>query len=123
MVEDDIDQLLSAHPEPIQELSREIVAAIQASVPDATVKVARGWHSLNFRHPRAGYVCGVFPHDDRVEVAFEAGALLSDPTAVLEAGSTSGKRVRYVRYRPGDAVEPAILDAFVQESVALLGRR
>ncbi len=120
MVEDAVEELLSAHPEDVRELAVEVIEAVRAAMPDAAMAVARGWHSVNFRHPSAGYVCGVFPYDDRVDVAFEAGHRLSDPTGVLEVGATSGKRVRYVRYRTGDDVDAAVLDALVQESIAVL---
>jgi len=123
MVEDAIEELLSPHPEDVRELAVEVIEAVRAAMPDASITVARGWHSVNFRHPSAGYVCGVFPYDDRVDVAFEAGHRLSDPKGVLEMGASSGKRVRYVRYRLGDDVDGSVLDAFVQESIALLSIR
>ena len=123
MVEDSIEQLLAEHPEEVRRVAREAVDAVQASMPEAVTTVARGWHSVNFRHPTAGYVCGVFPFQDRVDVAFEAGSRLTDPEGLLQPGSTSAKRVRYVRYRPGDDVDREVLDAFVQDSIALLGRR
>ncbi|WP_210479143.1 DUF1801 domain-containing protein [Naasia sp. SYSU D00948] len=123
MVEDDIEELLSGHPEEVRRLAAAVIAALRESVPEAIVKVAPGWHSVNFRHPVAGYLCGVFPGNDRVDVALEAGVLLSDPEGRLEPGATGSKRVRYLRFRPGDRVDPAVLDTLVQESIAILSRR
>ncbi len=122
-MDEDVDELLSAHPEGVRRLALEVLDSLRAAMPDASVAVARGWHSVNFRHPSAGYVCGVFPYAERVDIAFEEGHRLSDPRGILKPGSTSAKRVRYVRYRPGEEVDSAALDAFVQESIALSGKR
>ena len=121
MIEDEVDELLAAHSEEVRRLTLEVIGALRAAMPEASVAVARGWRSVNFRHPVAGYVCGVFTYSDRVDIAFEAGYRLSDPKGILEPGATSGKRVRYVRCRPGDPVDAAALEAFVEETVALSG--
>ncbi|WP_210508638.1 DUF1801 domain-containing protein [Naasia sp. SYSU D00057] len=117
--EDELERLLPGHPPEVRELARDAAAAILDATPGLLVRAAPGWHSLNVRHPQAGHVCAIFPFDDRVDIAFEEGHRLSDPWGALEEGTSSSRRVRYVRLRPGDRVDPAMLSALVEESIVL----
>ena len=66
--------------------------AVLAADPDLSERVYHGWRGVGYRHPEAGYVCGLFPRGERVELVFERGATLLDPEAVL-AGSGTQTRV------------------------------
>ena len=89
---------------------RQIVGVLQKLITDTldglTEKAYPGWHAIGFRHPRAGYICGIFPYETTVRLIFEKGVLLSDPHGVLE-GDT--KQIRFIEITdagqvPDDAV-------------------
>ena len=75
-----------------------------------------GWHAITFRHPHAGYVCGIFPFDGYVRFLFEYGATLNNPDGILQ-GST--KQTRHVDLKPGQPVPLDTLRGLIIEAVAL----
>ncbi|WP_297107914.1 DUF1801 domain-containing protein [uncultured Devosia sp.] len=113
---DDLDRLLQPLPEKIGGLCRSVVSQL-AAMPDLSGTVKFGWRSINFRHARAGLICAVFPHEDRVAIYFEQGRLLEDPEGLLEGDHL--KKGRFMRLCPGDAVPEAGLAMLVGEAIAL----
>lgn len=69
------------------------------------------------RHPKASYVCGIFPSTDYVCFVFEHGRQLSDPHDVMRG---DGKQVRYIDLRDAD-VPAAAIRVLLLEEVALRG--
>jgi hypothetical protein len=112
----DLDQLLLGLPWEIEELCRHIVD-ILGSNPSLSRSVKMGWKSVNFRHARAGHVCAVFPHSDRVSIYFEHGRLLEDPDALLMGDRL--KKGRFLRLYPGQPVPEAAIALLVAEAIAL----
>jgi len=93
---------------------------IQQTVPEAVESAHPVWHSISYRHPSSGYFCGIFPHQDFINLAFEFGVLLPDPQKLLVG---DGKQVRYLRVKnEGDIPEPA-LKALLQAAIDLPERR
>jgi hypothetical protein len=87
---------------------------VLAADPDLSEKVYPGWRGVGFRHPEAGYVCGIFPQPDgELRLLFERGAALPDPDGVLEG---SGTQTRYLRV--GDGTEPGTIAMLVQQGIA-----
>ena len=99
----DFDDLTNAHGPRIARLVAQARRLIESTIPDLTPKANPGWRAITYRHPDAGYVVGLFPFADRVEVVFERGAALADPDGILEGGERM-KQVRYVTLRPGTKV-------------------
>ncbi len=97
-------------------------ALVVATVPTVTETLNLGWRSISFTHPRVGYFCGLFPFDDRIEVAFEFGILLDDPEGALHKGRGS-KRVRYLRISPRDPIPNARLRRLLEQAVSLPANR
>ena len=89
--------------------------AVLAADPDLTERVYRGWRGVGFRHPEAGYVCGIFPHDDGVDLLFEHGASLPDPDGILRRGGTQTRVLGVIE--PDPALR-AQIGAYVQQAVA-----
>ena len=89
--------------------------AVRAADPDLTERVYRGWRGVGFRHPEAGYVCGVFPKNDRVELLFEHGAELADPDDVLEG---TGTQTRVIVVHNEDEPLARTISAYVQQAIA-----
>ena len=95
-----IDNLLELYPPPIRTTVERLRRIILEVVLDADEKANRGWRSISYRHPQMGYICGIFPFEERVDLIFEFGALLSDPQGILEGDA---KQVRYLRFHgPGE---------------------
>lgn len=111
-----LDDLLAPLPEEIGSLARELVALV-GGMPGLTGKVMPGWRSVNFRHAKAGHVCAVFPHEDRVSIYFEHGRVLSDPEGVLMGDEL--KKGRFLRLYPGKESPEATIYVLVSEAIAL----
>ncbi len=82
---------------------------------DLTERIYHGWRGVGFRHPEAGYVCGLFPRDGRVELLFEHGVGMADPDEVLN-GSGSQTRVLHVVTRDAETADR--IRAYVQQAIA-----
>ncbi len=110
-----LDTLLAARPAEIAMLCRSLLAVVGAR-PDLAGAVKTGWGSINFRHERAGHVCAVFPHADRVSLYFEHGRLLEDPDGLLMGELKKG---RFLRLYPGDRVPEDAIGVFIAQAIAL----
>lgn len=111
-----LNDLLDPLPEEIGPLARDLTGLV-GGMPGLTGKVMRGWRSVNFRHARAGHVCAVFPHADRVSLYFEHGRVLSDPDGLLMGEEL--KKGRFLRLYPGKPIPEAAIYVLVSEAIAL----
>jgi len=93
---------------------REI--ALQA-VPDATEHGYGGWRAIGYRHPRAGYLFGIFLSDSDVKLFFEQGAMLPDPDGLLRGDSL--KQGRYVDVSSIETLNVEAVQDLMREAVAL----
>ena len=86
--------------------------------PDLIPKVQRGWGSVNFRHPAAGFVCAVFPQarEGNVILVFEHGRLLDSPLLV-DNGKV--KQVRWIPFLPGAGIPVDDIAILLAEAIAL----
>lgn len=114
--DEELDALVDGLDPSVVALTRDLVAMLLRIRPDFVPRVRTGWRSVNFRHPRAGFVCGVFPSPGRVVLVFEHGRLLSDPDGLLEG---DGSRVRYITLVPGEALPETQIALLLAEAVAL----
>ena len=117
-LEHDLARLLHGFPAPIAGLARDLVRAMQTIRPELLTKVQFGWRSVNFRHPQAGFLCAVFPYEDRVTLIFEHGRMLSNESSLLQG---DGTRVRYISFVPGDELPVDEIAMLLAEAVALRG--
>ena len=114
----DIAALLDGVKPDIRDLAVALIELLRREHPELEPSALFGWRSVNFRHPRAGHLCAVFPLKDEVRLYFEHGRLLSDPERLLEG---DGKQVRALRLRPGDAIPAEAIGLFMAEAIALKG--
>ena len=112
---DEVARYLREEHAAVAELALWTCAEVRASNGDLEPRVYRGWRGIGFRHPEAGYVCGVFPRDDRVELLFERGAELADPDRVLEG---TGTQTRSIVVVAEDAALARTIRAYVQQAIA-----
>jgi hypothetical protein len=110
----EIDGLVKSFKPEIGAMAAEVIAAIRDLRPDLAPRVRLGWGSVNFRHPQAGFVCGVFPMPDHVSLVFEHGRQLDSPLLQGE-----GKQVRFIRFPPGASVPRDALAVLLAEAIAL----
>ena len=89
---------------------------IRASMPEAIESGHPTWHSIGYRHPKAGYVCGIFPHKDSVDLVFEFGILLSDPHKVLQG---DGKQTRYIPITNIEETNETAIKQLINEALSL----
>ena len=118
------DALLADHTEDVVRTAQRLRDVLLEARPELTERARPGWHSVNYAHPEAGFVCALFPYADRVDLVFERGALLPDPDGRL-TGDT--KQVRTLRLPAGGGVDARavveLLDAAVDVGAALRARR
>lgn len=114
----DLQRLLDGAAPDISELALDLVDCVMACQPAFGAKVRFGWRSVNFRHPRAGHVCAIFPMKAEVLLVFEHGRLLADPQGLLE-GET--RQVRTLKLRPGMAIPRRSIAELLGKAVALKG--
>lgn len=115
-LESELESFLSGFQPPIGEMAGRLVAALRRLRPDLAPHVWLGWGSVNFRHPKAGFVCAVFPMADHVSLVFEHGRLLSTASGLLRG---NGKQVRFIPFQPGQPVPEEALGLLLAEAVAL----
>jgi hypothetical protein len=117
-IDDDIAQLLTQFSPPIAKMAAEVIAAVRRIRPDLVPKVQFGWRSVNFRHAKAKYVCGVFPEERQGDVllGFEHGRELDSP---LLQDNGKVKQVRWIQFLPGDTIPEDDLGILLAEAIAL----
>ena len=111
-----VDELLAEHTPDVAELTLALRSAIRVAHPELSERVYPGWHGIGFHHPKAGYVCALFPGDAHVRLGFEHGHLLADADGVFDAGGTQVRYVTITEWRP-DLMDP--LTELVDEAIAL----
>jgi hypothetical protein len=113
----DFEGLLETAAPAIARIARRLVRLLMTQHPELGPVVRQGWRSVNFRHPKAGFVCGVFPQAADVLLVFEHGKLLDNSSGLLEGDYL--KKVRFIRFRPRDAVPAGDIGALVFEAISL----
>lgn len=119
-----VDDLLAEHPDPVLRAAQRLRDVLLEAQPELVERARRGWHSVNYTHPAAGFVCALFPTADRVDLVFERGVLLPDPDRRLTG---TGRQVRVLPVLPDQGVDAAVVaelvDLAVEVGAGLRGRR
>ena len=88
---------------------------IRSASPELTEHGYLGWRGIAYRHPIAGYVCGIFVRNDDVRLLFEYGRQFPDRAGLLTEGGTQTK---WVPFREIDAIVEAEIAALVEAAIA-----
>jgi hypothetical protein len=114
------DEILRQASSAAVAIARRLQKVIRGAVPELAETGYGGWRCIAYRHPRAGYVCGIFPLEQPVKLYFEHGVRLADPIGILEG---KGRQTRYLTFAtPAEVDEKAVVVAMlVREAVALKG--
>src|SRR3712207_7780212 len=106
--------LLAGHPEAVIATAQRLRDLLLEAHPDLTERARPGWHSLNYAHPAAGFVCALFPAAERVDLVLEHGAALPDPEGRLTG---TGRQVRVLPFPAGVDVHPSVGVEFIDLAV------
>ena len=118
----DLDGLLDPHPARVRETFLSLAELVREVAPDATEQLDLPDRLLAFGFGPAGgtrlrnFAIALIPHAAHVNVQLADGALLHDPTGIVEG---TGKRIRHVKCRTLDDVTRPALRALLEEQVAL----
>ena len=112
----DLDDLLTRRPPGVAAMARRLVATLRDIRPDLVATVRLGWGSVNFTHPRLGYLCCVYPGREHAALVFADGRLLDHPRLVDDG---KVKRVRWIPFEPGEPVPVDDIAILLVEAIAL----
>jgi hypothetical protein len=112
-----LEDLVQRYPEPIRDLTQRLDAFLLASFPDLRATTQFGWGTINYRHPRAGFLCAIYPRADHVSLILQQGRLLSSP--LLKGSDENLKQVRYVPLTPGGEFPEDDIAILLVEAIAL----
>jgi len=108
----ELDALLERHAPAIREVFTALRSLIRDVMPDATEQLDLPDRLLAFGFGAAGgmrlrdFAVGLIPHAAHVNVQLVDGALLDDPSGIVEG---TGKRIRHVKCRSlEDVARPAL---------------
>ncbi|MEA2178056.1 MAG: hypothetical protein QOG77_1353 [Solirubrobacteraceae bacterium] len=119
----ELDALLEAHTPAVREVFLALRALIGDVMPDATEQLDLPDHLLAFGFGPPGgtrlrdLAVALVPHAAHVNVQLADGALLDDPSGIVEG---TGKRIRHVKSRSLEDVSRPALRVLLQEQA---GRR
>ncbi len=107
------DDILRDHSPAVVATAEALRALLHDTAPDLREKAYPGWHGIGFRHPQAGYVCGIFPQEASVRLLFEHGHLLADPDGIFTGGGTQSRYIELASAAeiPADDVRRLLLEA------------
>ena len=120
MADADLAALLAPHSPAIRDVLGALRALVRDVMPDADEQVDLPDRVLAFGFGPPGGVrmrglaVGLIPHTAHVNVQLADGALLDDPSGIVEG---TGKRIRHVKCRSlADASRPALLALLDQQA-------
>jgi len=122
MADADLATLLDPHTPTIRDVFGALRALVREVMPDAEEQVDLPDRVLafGFGPPRGvrlrGLAIGLIPHTAHVNAQLADGALLDDPSGIVEG---TGKRIRHVKCRSLDDVARPALRGLLEQQGAL----
>jgi len=114
------EDILAPHTPAVRTLCERLRRHVSKTIPDADEVAYPVWHAIGYRHPEAGYFCGIFPYTDHVKLYFEFGVMLDDPDGLLEG---EGKQTRYVYVKSAKDIRVGSLEQLLQQATSLRIRK
>jgi hypothetical protein len=114
---------LSGYSTEIRELAESLRDVVCEAAPEALERVRTGWRLIGYDLPvgrRTRYFAWVWPEPEHVHLGWQTGIWMSDPDGILRGAHLQLKKVRYVTFRPGEAVPAETLVRYTQEAAAIL---
>jgi hypothetical protein len=122
MADADLATLLEPHTPTVRDVFGALRALARDGMPDAQEQIDLPDRVLAFGFGPPGgarvrgLAVGLIPHTAHVNVQLADGALLDDPSGIVEG---TGKRIRHVKCRSLDDVARPALRALLEEQAAL----
>ena len=101
------EQILANHIPPVVALAQRLRQVVLQAAPEAQEAAYPGWHAIGYRHPSAGYICGIFPYADHLKLYFEYGKFLPDPERLLQGDS---RQTRYLVIESANDMKAEVLE-------------
>jgi uncharacterized protein DUF1801 len=117
----DTSALLTQHTPQIRGIFDELLRVCRDAMPGATEQLDLPDHLVAFAFRPAGgvrlrdFAVALIPHAAHVNVQLADGALLDDPTGIVEG---TGKRIRHVKCRSLDDVARPALRALLEQQAS-----
>jgi hypothetical protein len=116
----DLDALLEAHTADVRDVFLALRSLVTDVMPDATEQLDLPDHLLAYGFGAPGGIrlrdlaVALIPHGAHVNVQLADGALLDDPSGIVEG---TGKRIRHVKCRSlEDVSRPALRVLLVEQA-------
>ena len=109
-----IEELLAGCSPAFQGLAQDARASVMSVVPHAVERLRGGWGLIGYNAPH--YFAFIVPEADRLRIGFEWGALLPDPSRLLEG---EGKQVRYITISSAEQLNTPALAALLETAAAM----
>jgi hypothetical protein len=121
------EAFLAAYPDGIRQAAETLRGIVRRAVPDAIERVRPGWRLIGYDLPvgrRSVYFAYVAAEPIHVHLGFEHGVFMADPERMLEGAHLQLRKVRFVTFRPADAIPVAALVELTREAarVAAMSR-
>ncbi len=112
------DEILAGATPAARRIMRRLRPVIRGAAPELVEVGYPGWRCVAYRHPKAGYLCGMFPLGDTVKLYFQQGARLADPAGILEG---AGRQTRYLAFASlaDVTLKAAMVSILVRDAIAL----
>lgn len=117
-----VEAWLLAWPAAIRALALDLRSAVVTAEPSLRERIRHGWRLVGYDVPVAGrlrYLGGIGPEHEHVHLYLEVGWLMR-PRPELEGAHLGLRRVRFLTYRPGDAVAADLVAEVVREAVSIV---
>jgi hypothetical protein len=117
----DLDALLEPFTPAVRQVFVSLAGLVREIVPDATEQLDMPDRVLAYGFGPAGgrrlrdFAIGLIPHAKHVNVQLADGALLDDPSGIVEG---TGKRIRHVKCRSLDDVRRPALRSLLEDQAA-----
>jgi hypothetical protein len=121
------EAFLAAYPDAIREAAGALRTIVRQAVPEAIERVRPGWRLIGYDLPigrRTAYFAYIAPEPIHCHLGFEHGVSMADPDRLLEGAHLALRQVRFLTFRPGEAIPVAACLDLVREAarVAALPR-
>jgi len=107
-----VEQFLSAYTQPVQAMAFKVREVVRAVIPDAREQVDTSYKVIEYRSgdKMRDTLVYIAAFKDSVNLGFFKGTSLPDPDKLL---CGTGKNLRHVKFKAGDAIDTAAVRALV----------
>jgi hypothetical protein len=107
-VNDQVGFFLAGFPDGIIDIAHQLREVVRRATPSAVERIRSGWALIGYDLPlgrRKRYFAFIAPERKHVHLGFEYGAWMADPECLLEGAHIKLKKVRFLTFEPGAALD------------------